>query len=58
MYCSNSGGAEDDVVVDKVKETENILSKKTDRLQSFMQKRIDSVDLNIRFLLKFQQLSI
>ena len=58
VNCSTSGKAGDDVVVDKVKETENILSKKINRLQSFMQKRIDGVDLNTRFLLKFQQLSI
>lgn len=58
MNCSNSSEAGDDIVVDKVKDTENILSKKINRLQSFMQKRIDGVDLNTRFLLKFQQLSI
>ena len=44
--------------MDKVKDTENILGKKINRLQSFMQKRIDGVDLNTRFLLKFQQMSI
>lgn len=58
VNCSNSGEAGDDVVVDKVKDTENILGKKINRLQSFMQKRIDGVDLNTRFLLKFQQMSI
>ena len=32
--------------------------KRMNRLQGFIQKRVDSVDMNTRFLLKHQQMSI
>ena len=46
------------MVVDQVKEAETVITKKLARLQDFVQKRVDSVDNNTRFLLKYQQISI
>ena len=45
-------------MVDQVKEAETVITKKLARLQDFVQKRVDSVDNNTRFLLKYQQISI
>ena len=45
-------------MVDQVKEAESVITKKLARLQTFVQKSVDSVDNNTRFLLKYQQISI
>jgi len=55
---STSTSESDAVVVYKVKEAEVAILKKIGRLQNFVTKRIDSVDSNTRFLLKYQQRSI
>jgi SOS-response transcriptional repressor LexA len=55
---SSSTQAEEDLVLEKVKDSEQSLSKKLFRLQNFIQKRVDSVDNNTSFLLKHQQISI
>ena len=55
---STSAQESDNAVVDQVKETETTIVKRLARLQDFVQKRVDSVDTNTRFLLKYQQMSI
>lgn len=55
---STSTQEQEDAVLDKVKDSEQSLAKKLMRLQHFIQKRVDSVDNNTSFLLKYQQISI
>ena len=55
---STSSQDSDNAVVDQCKETETTIVKRLERLQDFVGKRVDSVDTNTRFLLKYQQMSI
>ena len=55
---STSSQESDNAVVDQCKETETTIVKRLERLQDFVGKRVDSVDTNTRFLLKYQQMSI
>ena len=55
---STSNSESDDMVVDTVKVTESAIVKKIHRLQGFIQKGVEGVDNNSRFLLKYQGLSI
>jgi len=48
----------EDAIVDKVKDAEDTILKRIGRHQNFVQKRIDSVDVNTRFLLKYQEMAI
>ena len=58
MKPSSSTQIVEDAVVDKVKDAENKILKRIGRHQNFVQKRTDSVDINTRFLLKYQELAI
>ena len=51
---STSNAESDDIVMDNIKETETTVVKKIQRLQGFIQKRVEGVDSNTRFLLKYQ----
>lgn len=51
---SSSNAEEEDMVVDKLKEAETFIVRKIHRLQGFIQKRVEGVDNNTRFLLKYQ----
>lgn len=55
---STSTQGSDNLVIDTVKEAESTITKRLTRLQDFVQKRVDGVDGNTRFLLKYQQMSI
>jgi|OM-RGC.v1.034409391 hypothetical protein len=51
------GGAEDqeaDIIVDSVKDSASVLTKQMSRIQNLMQKRIETIDINTRHLLKHQ----
>jgi len=55
---SSSSQEMEDAIVDKVKDAEDTILKRIGRHQNFVQKRIDSVDVNTRFLLKYQEMAI
>lgn len=48
----------EDRIVDKVKDAEKTILNRIGKHQGFVQKRIDSVDINTRFLLKYQEMAI
>jgi hypothetical protein len=50
---STSSAESENLVVDQVKEAESTIMKRLARLQDFVQKRVDGVDGNTRFLLKY-----
>lgn len=55
---SSSSSDENDIVCDTVKESTYDLMKRLQRLQTQFEKRIDTVDVNTRYLLKYQSISI
>jgi hypothetical protein len=48
---SVGGEGGSDPVIRTIKDTENVLNKKMTRIQNTVHKRIDTVDVNTRFLL-------
>jgi hypothetical protein len=55
---SVGGEGSSDPVISTIKDTENVLNKKMTRIQNTVHKRIDTVDVNTRFLLAHQQSAI
>lgn len=53
MRPSTGEGVESDPTEGAIDEVENELQKKIARVQSTIHKRVDSVDLNTRFLLDY-----